>query len=407
MHRRSLLLPLLALALLGSARALDAAGLAPALEAAFPPSVAYLDCPYATAARTCVLVPDAATVKAGARQVLDFLRSRPDVRGVQRQAGDGVYAFHAGDTSYRLHVARSRARPGMIAATLRFTFDRGSATHAVCLQPNALFDLARLPSLTAGQYASMATAITCHGADPTDTQGRTPLWSAVLSGNAAAVRTLLRGGADPNHISDSGWTPLLVAARSGTRAILDALLQAGGDPTYVAPDGATLASLRPFNAHLTAAGEPGGDAVLPELPGALPEGGTLALAQPTASALPAPGTGSAQRPSATVRKVAATKAAAMRPAGAPAKATAPTARARAGGSGAPRPFPSLPLAAVLLAVAVVLAVTRSRRRTPGARNPALTDTGTQWQALARPKPLSRSRRARRLDAAQPWNDPLG
>lgn len=423
MHRRPhLLLPLLALALLGSAHALDAAGLAPALEATFPASVAYLDCPFKAAARTCVLVPDAANVKNGTRVVLDFLRSRPGVQGVQREDGAGAYAFRAGDTAYRLRVTPSRARPGMVAATLSFAFGQAGATHAVCLQPNVLFDLARLPSLTPGQYASMATAITCHGADPTDARGRTPLWAAVASGNIAAVRTLLRGGADPNHIADSGWTPLLVAGHSGTRRILNALLQAGGDPTYIAPDGATLASLQPFNAHLASRSQgPGGAAVLPELPGTPPEAGSLTLARPavasTAAARPAapmrptssPAASSSVHPAqaaAAQRGKGGRRAAATERAGTPARSNPPEAGKAPARKGEPRPFPTLPLAAVLLAVAVVLGVRRARQGEPQAQ-PTLTDSGTEWQAPARPKPLTRHRRARRLDGAQPWNEPLG
>lgn len=410
------LLPILALALLGSAHALDAGGLAPALEATFPTSVAYLDCPYASAARTCVLVPNAGGVRAANRTVLDFLRSRPGVEEVKKES-DGAYTLHAGDTAYRLHVAPSRARPGMVAATLSFAFDESSATHAVCLRPNALFDFARLPSLTAGQYGSMATAITCHGADPTDPQGRTPLSGAVRSGNLAAVRTLLRGGADPNHISDSGWTPLLTAGKLGTRPILDALLQAGGDPTYVAPDGATVAALRPFNPQLAAApGAPGGDAVLPELPGSLPAGGTLALANPAPRAVRAQLAHVSATPNASEQADNAVLVEAAAPsqtqpgtnakaipvpvaAHAPAPATVREPRSRGGR------VPLLPLGAVLAALAVVLALLRIRTREVG-RHEALRDTGTEWRALSRPKPLTRRRRARRLEPASPWNDPL-
>ena len=433
MHLRQRLLPLLALALLGSAQALDSGGIAPALEGAFPTSVAYLDCPFTSAARTCVLVPNAAGVRAANRVVLDFLRARPGVEKVEK-AGDGGYTFHSGDTAYRLHVAPSNARPGMVTATLSFTFDALSATHAVCLQPNALFDFARLPSLTPGQYASMATAITCHGANATDPQGRTPLSDAVKSGDLAAVRTLLRGGADPNHIADSGWTPLLTAGKVGTRPILDALLQAGGDPTYVAPDGATLGSLQPFNRNLAAAPDtPAGDAVLPDLPGSLPAAGTLALARPAPRAIGAAQSAAATPAHAPVAKAVATPAhgAASAPAPAPAVAAVPAAVATShdGSSGATgsratgsqgtgsqaarsgtsspwrRALPWLPPVAVLLASAAVLAVMRWRARAAEPRE-SLSDTGSEWRALSRPKPLTRRRRTRRLEPARPWNDPL-
>lgn len=406
MLRRHPLLALLALTLLGSAHALDAAGLAPALERAFPPSVAYLDCPFQSAARTCVLVPGAANVRAGTKVVLDALRALPGVEAIDRAAA-GRYTFRAGDTAYRLHVAPSRARPGMVAATLSFTFDGGSATPAVCLRPNALFDFARLPALTQSQYAAMATAVTCHGADPIDTQGRTPLWDAVASGNLTAVRTLLRGGADPNHIADDGWTPLLVAGKEGSRPVLDALLQAGGDPTYVAPDGATLASLEPFNRRLGAAPSdaPGGDAVLPERPGTLPGGPMPLPAAASGNKAPVPASGSAAAVPVSGRASSSSASGAPSPvraglAPAAASGSSPSPRARGRHPG----FPWLPSAVVLVAVGMVLIMMRLR----AASEPpdSLTDTGTEWRALARSKPLSRQRRPRRLEPARPWNDPL-
>ena len=418
MHRPHRFLALLALALLGSAHALDASGIAPALETAFPPSVAYLDCPFHSAARTCVLVPSAGNVRAGERLVLDFLRSQPGVGAVARAQRGSVVTFHAGDTAYRLQVAPSKARAGMIAATLSYAFAPGSAAHAVCLQPDALFDFARLPTLTAGQYARMATAVTCHGADPTDSRGRTPLWDAVASGNVAAVRTLLRGGADPNHIADDGWTPLLAAGRNGGRPVLDALLQAGGDPTYIAPDGATLAALEPFNRELGPAPvTPDGDAVLPRIPGALASeaAGELAVAtaaglsEGAASAAATAGhaAAGATRPASAVHVAPGAQAApaARAPASSTAAPTAAPTGKRTPGRRTPGTLPWLPLLTVLIAVAVVLAVLGLRRRMP-ARHDPLSDTATDWRSLARPKPLSRERRARRLEPAHPWNDPL-
>jgi hypothetical protein len=464
MRRLSLALTLtmLALALPGMADALDAHGIAPALEQAFPPSVAYLDCPFKSSARTCVLLPDATSVKGGSRIALAFLRRQPGVSGIEQQGSAASYRFRAGDTAYRLVVAASRARRGMIAATLSFDFPSGTAAHPVCLHPNALFDLARLPTLNAAEYTSMATAITCHGPDPVDAQGRTPLSYAVASGNLAAVRTILRGGADPNHIDNAGWTPMLVAARSGTRSILDALLQAGGDPTYIAPDGATAAALEPFNSHLDASSrQRPGAAILPDgvgvvnapyragLPIPAPDGANLAVPAATAAATGAASTSasdglaaargatSAARPTATeAAHKAMAKAAATTPAtttadtatpargapahGAPANEASPVAATPAAPARTPagtgnraigpagrrpsRTFAMLALAVVLV-VGLALTIVRLRRRAPVRHPRFLTDASTNLQAMPQPRPLHRGTRHHSLEPVPRWNDP--
>ncbi|MEJ2667212.1 MAG: ankyrin repeat domain-containing protein [Deinococcales bacterium] len=459
MRRLSLALTLtmLALALPGMADALDAHGIAPALEQAFPPSVAYLDCPFKSSARTCVLLPDATSVKSGSRIALAFLRRQPGVSSIEQQGATAGYRFRAGDTAYRLVVAASRARRGMIAATLSFDFPSGTAAHPVCLHPNALFDLARLPTLSATEYTSMATAITCHGPDPVDAQGRTPLAYAAASGNLAAIRTLLRGGADPNHIDNAGWTPMLVAARSGTRTILDALLQAGGDPTYIAPDGATAAALEPFNSHLDdSARQRPGAAILPDgvgvvnapyragLPIPAPDGANLAVPAATAAAPGAASTSASDGVAATrgapsaaqataaeaapkaTAKASTTTADTATPAlGAPAHGTpaeeassvaaTPAARARtpsatgnrAIGPAGRRPsttFAMLALA-IVLGVGLALTIVRLRRRAPARHPRFLNDASTSLQAVPQPRPLRRGTRHHSLEPVPRWNDP--
>jgi ankyrin repeat protein len=59
--------------------------------------------------------------------------------------------------------------------------------------------------------------------------GYTPLFFAARSGHAAAVKTLLAGGADPKAASVTGSTPLMLAAASGSVETVSALLDAGAD----------------------------------------------------------------------------------------------------------------------------------------------------------------------------------
>ncbi|KAJ1470056.1 ankyrin repeat-containing domain protein [Baffinella frigidus] len=55
--------------------------------------------------------------------------------------------------------------------------------------------------------------------DRVDKNGRTPLASAVRSGHAEVVRTLVASGADANRADSAGWTPLAFAARDANLEI--------------------------------------------------------------------------------------------------------------------------------------------------------------------------------------------
>jgi hypothetical protein len=374
------------------AHALDAARVAPALEAAFPRSVTYLDCPYHHSARTCVLIPGAKDVQNAYAAVSAFVRSVDGTSAIDTRGAPSSIAFVDRNTAYRIHLASSLARPGAIAATLTFAFEPSSTLRAGCQRRDTLFDYARRPDLDPAGYAAMATVIACHGADLVDARGRTPLVIAILNHNLDAVMTLLRGGADPNHITMAGWTPLLFAARNGTPAIVDALLQAGADPSYIAPDGATVEALEPFNARLHTTPAAAAEAV-PTLPA------TLSTVPPASGLAPGSGAiGTALNPTtASTNRNAAVAAAGPQPSGAPSR-----------GDAAARPtpiaLPVVPLELLALAVILALAFLRSRRFRPETVSVSVNATQTDLPAMEVPGPFRRHRSDRRLDPARPHDD---
>jgi ankyrin repeat protein len=68
----------------------------------------------------------------------------------------------------------------------------------------------------------------------------TPLADAARSGDVAAVRNLIRQGANPNEpTGGNNWTPLLHAIHTAQIKSVDALLDGGADPNMKAGDGFT------------------------------------------------------------------------------------------------------------------------------------------------------------------------
>jgi hypothetical protein len=199
---------------------------------------------------------------------------------------------------------------------------------------------------------------------------------AVLSGNVRAARALLRGGADPNHITQSGWTPLLFAARAGTRVLLDTLLLAGADPSYLAPDGSTVDTLEPFNPNLS----------IPTGSGAAARAGLGPLLPAALSWTPG-----------------------LRPPAPPAAAGAPANAGRTGVAEValrspppPRGGSRLPIIVLeLLALGTIaaLAVLRLRRGPPEPGPVAVSATQTDLPAMPVPGPFLRHRSGRHLEPA--------
>lgn len=78
-----------------------------------------------------------------------------------------------------------------------------------------------------------------------------PLFAAITSGNAEAVRQRLAEGADPNAPDATGRTPLIAAARTGNEAMVRLLLAAGADRTLRDREGHSAAD------HAEQSGHPG------------------------------------------------------------------------------------------------------------------------------------------------------
>jgi ankyrin repeat protein len=85
----------------------------------------------------------------------------------------------------------------------------------------------------------LTSASAVFAADPVDGSGSTPLLVAASNDDAAQVRQLLKGGADPNARNALGTTPLLEAAFHSNAEIIKALLDAGADPNAPGADGQT------------------------------------------------------------------------------------------------------------------------------------------------------------------------
>lgn len=91
------------------------------------------------------------------------------------------------------------------------------------------------PMLSAADRSAIENAL---GYFPDDLS---PLGTAVLCNDAAAVEEALKAGADPNTREPKGLTPVLIAAALSRDPILKRLLAAGGDANAHESDTRTLA----------------------------------------------------------------------------------------------------------------------------------------------------------------------
>jgi uncharacterized protein len=98
---------------------------------------------------------------------------------------------------------------------------------------------------------------------PSELQNYAGLHAAAAKGDAAAIRTLIAGGADANARDGHGRTPLHVAAHGAHRDAMRALVQGGADPRALDVqryDTVTIAAVRDDVETLKVALALGGDA---------------------------------------------------------------------------------------------------------------------------------------------------
>jgi ankyrin repeat protein len=200
----------------------------------------------------------AAVRKGDAAAVGVLLDGDPDLANARRPDGASfvLYAIYCGQARlvdlFREHGHAldlfEAAAAGDLPAVRAFLASDPAAARAVSPDGFPVLGLAVFFGHTA-----LADLLLASGADlnaaSTNAMKVTPLHSAASRGDAAMVRKLLEGGADPGARQQSGWTPLHAAASQGNLAIVRMLRSKGADVTARNDDGKTAADLADERGH--------------------------------------------------------------------------------------------------------------------------------------------------------------
>ena len=132
-------------------------------------------------------------------------------------------------------MQRTRPGVGMLCAVLGFV------AGATPLIGQTATGSSRVADAVERQDAAAVRVLLREGADVNRTQGdgATALHWAVYRDDLETTRQLLAVGADVGIANDLGVTPLWLACNNGTAALVEALLDAGADPNAALPSGET------------------------------------------------------------------------------------------------------------------------------------------------------------------------
>ncbi|MEM6521568.1 MAG: ankyrin repeat domain-containing protein [Cyanobacteria bacterium P01_D01_bin.44] len=132
--------------------------------------------------------------------------------------------------------ARNRQKPGSVG-------DAGTLLGLI-----AIASLSAIAACDIQAQEQPPTAISSSNADSSNIDERPPLIAATLAGDAAAVRSLLDAGTDPDTVYHTN-TALIYAARDGHTDIAQVLIAAGAEVNWIDGEGVTPLILAAFKGH--------------------------------------------------------------------------------------------------------------------------------------------------------------